>query len=89
MKFAGFLQRFDPLTAPAGELYIVAAAVLLMFMIAIYLLLQRGSVWYMASGLAIAGAGALYALTMSGLVSLDKGPMSEWLGRALTMLGLV
>lgn len=88
MMTGGFLERVSGGAGSDTELVVVVLTSLVLFMIATYLLINRGSAWHTVAGIAVGLVAALYMLAVGDVISVD----SIWDGRlwaqALRLVGL-
>ncbi len=88
MSFANFLKRFQMFTTGDGEPMVVAAIALLLFMVAVYLLFKRESVWHTISGIVIALVAVFYLLVAGEILHIGGFSAADILRRALRFFGL-
>ncbi len=88
MNFAKFLQRFEVFATGGGEPIMAAAVALLLFMVAVYLVFKRESIWHTVSGVVIGVLATLYLLVAGEFLCIGGLSVGDILGRALRFLGL-
>ncbi len=88
MMTGGFLERVSGGGGSDTELVVVVLTSLVLFMIATYLLIKRGSAWHTVAGVTVGLVAALYLLAVADVISVE----SIWDGRlwaqALRLVGL-
>jgi len=88
MHFGSFLQRFRMLSGPENDPVVVGATALVLLMVATYLLIKRGSVWHIVSGVVVGLAAVLYILAAADASVFSDISEAGILGSALRLLGL-
>ena len=88
MNFAHFLESFEVFSISDGEPMAIAALVLALFMLAVYLLSKRESQWHTISGAVTVLVAVFYALAAADLLYVDSSLAVDILGRALHLFGL-
>ena len=88
MSLAKFLKSLEMLATGDGEPFLVAGIALLLFMVAVYLLFKRESLWHTISGAVIGLLAAFHILVAGDVLYIGDLSAVDILARVLHFFGL-
>lgn len=84
----GFLQGLAASTGSDADLIVVTMTSLVLFIVATYLLLRRGSAWHVAAGVTIGAVAVLYLLAVGDFITVESIWNGALWAQALRLVGL-